>query len=698
MGLQTRSLQRILFLLFILFLVSENLNAQPFIQRFDGIRFNINGTESPAPFNGGMNNARYQYIDIDADGDKDLFTFDSDTSLYYYRNTGTPQVPSFKLESIRYQGLSFSNWFAFADMDGDTDFDLFTGGADQTVKYYRNSGTPANASFELIVPELRTVTDTVIYSEANCVPTLCDIDNDGDKDFFTGQSLGTITYYENIGNASGFSFKFISDFWQNLIIISPALDNRHGANAIEFVDIDNDLDFDLFWGDLFSKGIYFIRNDGTPSQPNVVIVDSLYPHNSPYISSGYNSTRFVDMDADGDKDMFISVLYLSQNSKNFSYYRNDGTVSAPVYTRITDNYLNNVDVGGNSNLAFANVRGGESTPDLFIGNDFAKLSFFSNTGIPGAPEFNLEADSLSILSESFNYSPAFGDIDGDGDQDMMLGSYIKDSLWFFRNAGTSTSFSFVLEARAHQIGLTTLGQSSTPALVDIDADNDLDLFLGGTNGRIIFYENTGSANSFAFTFRSNFYSNIDAGDESIPRFADIDNDGDKDLFIGKQDGKISFYRNSGSPASPSFTLVSDTFGNINVDRNSCPDFYDYDADGDKDLFVGNSKGGIFFFRNDEVSSVSNASVSLPDNFSISQNFPNPFNPSTRIRIELKRSAVVRINVYDISGRIVTPAVQLSLNAGVHDHIFDASGLSSGIYFLEASSGAEVETINMFYVK
>lgn len=698
MGLQTRSLQRILFLLFILFLVSENLNAQPFIQRFDGIRFNINGTESPAPFNGGMNNARYQYIDIDADGDKDLFTFDSDTSLYYYRNTGTPQVPSFKLESIRYQGLSFSNWFAFADMDGDTDFDLFTGGADQTVKYYRNSGTPANASFELIVPELRTVTDTVIYSEANCVPTLCDIDNDGDKDFFTGQSLGTITYYENIGNASGFSFKFISDFWQNLIIISPALDNRHGANAIEFVDIDNDLDFDLFWGDLFSKGIYFIRNDGTPSQPNVVIVDSLYPHNSPYISSGYNSTRFVDMDADGDKDMFISVLYLSQNSKNFSYYRNDGTVSAPVYTRITDNYLNNVDVGGNSNLAFANVRGGESTPDLFIGNDFAKLSFFSNTGIPGAPEFNLEADSLSILSESFNYSPAFGDIDGDGDQDMMLGSYIKDSLWFFRNAGTSTSFSFVLEARAHQIGLTTLGQSSTPALVDIDADNDLDLFLGGTNGRIIFYENTGSANSFAFTFRSNFYSNIDAGDESIPRFADIDNDGDKDLFIGKQDGKISFYRNSGSPASPSFTLVSDTFGNINVDRNSCPDFYDYDADGDKDLFVGNSKGGIFFFRNDEVSSVSNASVSLPDNFSISQNFPNPFNPSTRIRIELKRSAVVRINVYDISGRIVTPAVQLSLNAGVHDHIFDASGLSSGIYFLEASSGSEVERINMFYVK
>ncbi len=74
MELQIRSLPGTLFILFILFFVGENLNAQPFIQRFDGIRFNVNGTESPAPFNGGMNNARYQIVDIDADGDKDLFT------------------------------------------------------------------------------------------------------------------------------------------------------------------------------------------------------------------------------------------------------------------------------------------------------------------------------------------------------------------------------------------------------------------------------------------------------------------------------------------------------------------------------------------------------------------------------------------------------------------------------------------------
>ncbi|MBK6504164.1 MAG: hypothetical protein IPG02_00445 [Ignavibacteria bacterium] len=187
-----------------LIIQSNLVLAQPFVQKFDGIPFRVDGTLSPAPFNGGMNNSRFQFVDIDTDGDKDLFTFDTDTSLYFYQNIGTAQVASFKLASNRYQGLSFQNWFYFADMDSDSDFDLFTGGIDQTVKFYKNTGSPASALFQLEISELRTVTDTVIYSEGNCVPSFCDMDNDGDKDFFTGQSLGTITYYENTGNPTAF--------------------------------------------------------------------------------------------------------------------------------------------------------------------------------------------------------------------------------------------------------------------------------------------------------------------------------------------------------------------------------------------------------------------------------------------------------------------------------------------------------------
>ncbi|MDQ3021226.1 MAG: T9SS type A sorting domain-containing protein [Bacteroidota bacterium] len=705
--------------------------TQNLVQKFDGINFNVRGNNATAPFNGGINNARFQYVDIDGDNDLDLFMFDADTTLYFYKNNGTPQNASFQLLSTRFQNLTFKNWFYFTDIDSDFDYDLFTGGDLQTIKYYKNTGTPVNASLSLIVEELRTFSDTVIYSEANCVPVFCDIDNDGDKDFFTGQSLGTITYYENIGSSGNFSYKYITDIWQNLLIISPAFrtvlqpdskffsfeqnksaslhehnykiliedfdGNRHGANSLEFADIDNDNDFDLFWGDLFSKGIYFIKNNGTPSVPDAAIEDSIYPRNSPYISKGYNSTRFVDIDADGDKDLFVSVLYLSQNSNNFAFYRNEGNAFTPDYHLISGDYLNNVDVGGNSNIRFVDIDN-DGDKDLFMGCDYAKLAYYQNTGTVTYPSFNLITDSLPILSSSFNYAPAFEDLDNDGDKDLLLGSYIKDSLWFFRNTGTASNFNFILEGRGYQINLDTLGQSSNPTFIDIDNDNDKDLFIGATNGRIFFYENTGTASNFIFTFRTAYYNSIDVGNESIPRFFDIDSDGDYDLFIGEEFGKISYYKNEGSPASANFILQTNNYKNINVNQNSCPEFTDIDNDTDLDLFIGNSKGGMFYFRNDDIVEIQNISNTIPAGFKLYQNYPNPFNPTTKIKFELPNSSFIKLSVFDVSGKEIALLVNEKLNAGIYEYSWNASNLSSGIYFYKLSSESFTENRKMLYIK
>ncbi|MEO8209902.1 MAG: FG-GAP-like repeat-containing protein [bacterium] len=718
-----------LFILFIFF--THTGFTQNLVQKFDGINFNIHGNNSTAPFNGGINNARYQYVDIDGDNDFDLFMFDSDTTLYYYENNGTPQNSSFQLLSSRFQNLTFKNWFYFTDMDSDGDYDLFTGGDQQTVKYYRNTGSPTNPSFSLIVEELRTYTDTVIYSESNCVPVFCDIDNDGDKDFFTGQSLGTITFFENIGSSVNFSFKYITDIWQNLLIISPAFrialppdskifsfeqnksvnlsehnykilnetfdGNRHGANSLEFADIDNDNDFDLFWGDLFSKGIYFIKNNGTPSVPDVAIVDSIYPHNSPYISKGYNSTRFVDIDADGDKDLFVSVLYLSQNSNNFAFYRNEGNAFNPNYQIISNDYINNVDVGGNSNIRFVDIDN-DGDKDLFMGCDYAKLAYYQNTGTVTYPSFNLITDSLPILSTSFNYAPAFEDLDNDGDKDLLLGSYIKDSLWFFRNTGTASNFNFTLEARGHQINLDTLPQSSNPTFADIDNDNDKDLFIGATNGKIFFYENTGTVSNFIFTFRTAYYSSIDVGNESIPRFFDLDGDGDYDLFIGEEYGKISYYKNEGSKTSANFILQTNNYKNINVNQNSCPEFTDIDNDTDLDLFIGNSKGGMFYFRNDDIVGITNISTTIPAGFKLYQNYPNPFNPTTKIKFELPNSSFIKLSVFDVTGKEIALLVNEKLNSGIYEYSWNAANLSSGIYFYKLSSESFAENRKMLYIK
>jgi Secretion system C-terminal sorting domain len=71
---------------------------------------------------------------------------------------------------------------------------------------------------------------------------------------------------------------------------------------------------------------------------------------------------------------------------------------------------------------------------------------------------------------------------------------------------------------------------------------------------------------------------------------------------------------------------------------------------------------------------------IPKDFYLYQNYPNPFNPSTHIRFDLAKSGFVTLDVYDITGRKVTELVNENLNAGKHNAEFNASELSSGIYF------------------
>jgi hypothetical protein len=87
---------------------------------------------------------------------------------------------------------------------------------------------------------------------------------------------------------------------------------------------------------------------------------------------------------------------------------------------------------------------------------------------------------------------------------------------------------------------------------------------------------------------------------SAPAFADIDNDGDYDLFVGEGDGGISFYQNDGTPASPTWTSVTDSYNSIDVGGGSTPAFSDIDNDADSDMFIGEGGGGVNFWRNMNV--------------------------------------------------------------------------------------------------
>ncbi|HRE42100.1 MAG TPA: FG-GAP-like repeat-containing protein [Ignavibacteria bacterium] len=706
--------------LFFFFLVfSVNAFSQPvYLQKYSGIPFSVNGQSSMNPFNSGVDNAKIQFVDINADGLVDMFTFDKDTTLYFYQNTGSTSVPKFTLTTQRFQNLTFKNWFYFIDMDSDGDLDLFTGGDLQTMMFFRNNGSPTNPDFQLINNQIRTNSDTVILSEANCVPTFCDINNDGLIDFFTGSSLGTITFYQNIGTQNNFSFKFITDFWEEILILSPVLaanseskppfiknlmntDNeRHGANSIDFVDIDGDGDKDLFFGDLFSKSIYYIKNNGTPSVPDMIVADSAYPRPNPYFSLGFNSVKFTDYNGDGRPDLFVTILYSAQTRKNLIYYNNIGPANNPQFQFVTDNFIYNVDVGSNSNLSFADFDG-DGVKDLLIGSSDPRIEFYKNTGTNISPAFTHITDSISIQmgADNFYMAPAFGDLDADGDLDLILGSFISDSLWYYKNLGSSSSFNFIKQGRGNQFGITSVGQSSSPTLCDIDNDGDFDLFTGNFNGRIQFYENTGTPQNFNFVFRTNFYFNIDVGNESVPRFTDVDEDGDKDLLIGNVEGVVYYYKNIGSLSNPNFVLENSNYANVKVFSNAAPEFTDIDSDGDIDMFIGNIKGGFFYYENRTIIGITNFSSSVPEKFKLYQNYPNPFNPETKIKFDIqKNNSKVILKIFDISGKEISTLVNDFLISGTYEYTFKPNGLSSGVYFFRLIANEFSETKSMLLIK
>jgi photosystem II stability/assembly factor-like uncharacterized protein len=96
--------------------------------------------------------------------------------------------------------------------------------------------------------------------------------------------------------------------------------------------------------------------------------------------------------------------------------------------------------------------------------------------------------------------------------------------------------------------------------------------------------------------------------------------------------------------------------------------------------------------------VRNISTEIPKEYSIKQNYPNPFNPSTNIEFSVPKSSVIKIVVYDISGRALETLVNESLSAGSYKINWNASGYASGIYFYKISADNFSQSHKMILVK
>lgn len=89
---------------------------------------------------------------------------------------------------------------------------------------------------------------------------------------------------------------------------------------------------------------------------------------------------------------------------------------------------------------------------------------------------------------------------------------------------------------------------------------------------------------------------------------------------------------------------------------------------------------------------------IPKEYSLYQNFPNPFNPITTIKFDLPKDGLITLGVYDILGRRITTLVNEQRSAGSYEQVFDASSLASGVYIYKIQAGDFVNSKKMLLIK
>ncbi len=187
----------------------------------------------------------------------------------------------------------------------------------------------------------------------------------------------------------------------------------------------------------------------------------------------------------------------------------------------------------------------------------------------------------------------FADINNDGVEELVLASYHGDIASFSMNNSNYLTANGCIQYNKDTLNFNSYSQP-TPAFLDIDNDGDSDMFIGLKNGHINVYENN---NGFDGLYSLN---NKDFGNNIKICFADLNNDSHEDLFYGDKNGNILYGENDGSNNFPAFTNLTDTSGtNLDVENGS-PSFMDIDNDGDLDLFIGTPAGKIHYFENDTL--------------------------------------------------------------------------------------------------
>lgn len=624
--------------------------------------------------------------DLDSDGDYDLILGSIGDKAEYFKNV-TVQSPSIfqkdtaLLSSIYAGGLQFTNadYPSLNDLDSDKDLDLVIGGYNGLL-FYKNIGDSLNPIWQKVDSIFTSSVNPQIGSDAR--QAFADLDNDGDLDLIVGigESLlggptpGLTFGFRNIGTPT--NPVFTRD--DNLVVGIPDV----GLNSYPaLADLDNDNDYDLLIGRDLSSLVYY-KNTGTPNSP--IWTRDFTTFSGVETTNYWKDPTFCDLDLDGDEDLIYGT-----DDGDLYFYQNIGTITNPQF-QYNAAYFPVIKVSGSSTVSFADFDN-DGDYDLLSGSTLDKLQYLKNDGTQNNPKFVKSTAPFSGLNPGFRCSPVFVDIDKDNDFDIVSGA---DNGMIYCYINNSAAFS----VNTTYFGSIDVGYASAPAFVDIDGDLDEDILIGSETGaNYVYLERIG--NSFSPP-TSNPFSTITFPNYSRPSFADIDDDGDFDLILGRSFGEVICYENIGNAQSAQWQRNDTLVAPMEVKQNAAPGFADLDNDGRIDCVVGEYDGNFSYFKNLFAPvPVENEISTDPLNFYLSQNYPNPFNPSTMIKYQVPNFSNVSLKVFDVLGNEVSTLVNEKKDAGTYEAEFCADGkLASGIYLCRLQTTTYIETIKMILLR
>ena len=305
--------------------------------------------------------------------------------------------------------------------------------------------------------------------------------------------------------------------------------------------------------------------------------------------------------------------------------------------------------------------------DILVGQLYGDIMYYENTGTASAPAYAAPvANPFGVVASMVIDAPALADLDGDGDFDLLIGQ-LYGVMTYQENIGTASNPSFAAGISL-PFGLTATYNLALPDFADVDNDGDLDVLVGEYYANLQYFENTGTASAPSFAAPQANPFGLAAGYGLVfPEFADLDNDGDLDLFVGAYYGNIEYYMNTGTASSPVFFGPTvNPFGLTATSGYAIPVAVDLDNDGDIDLLVAEYYGAFQYFENiSSAASIDETAI----NGSID---PNPFTDVVNFNFNQN---VISAEFVNLAGQTILTVENPNVNV-------DVSSLETGVYIVK----------------